>query len=141
MARSPAAAGDPDSEVHPEPKWQLLRASTTFYDRVVNDWWYWELLSWTVSFSCVAAIVGVLIYYDGKMQPKQVVLGITLNGYISVFAAIAKAAMILPVSEAIGQLKWMWFRQERRLSNFSTFDNASRGPWGSLMLLGTTKCG
>ncbi|KAF2730106.1 hypothetical protein EJ04DRAFT_545961 [Polyplosphaeria fusca] len=118
----------------------LLRASTTFYERVLTDWWWWEIFSFLVSFCSVAAIVGVLWFYDGKPQPKFIVPGITLNAYVSVFSAIAKAALILPVSEAIGQLKWMWFEKEAKLWDFFTFDSASRGPWGSLMLLGTTRC-
>jgi hypothetical protein len=66
-------------------------------------------------------------------------LRILFSGSIAVFAAISKAALILPVSEAVGQLKWIWFRKERTLSDFYAFDNASRGPWGSAMLLRTTK--
>jgi len=118
----------------------LLRASTTFYERIVTDWWWWELLSCLVSIACSAAIVGVLLHYDGKRQPQYLLPGITLNAYIAVFAAIAKAALILPVSEAIGQLKWLWFKEEANLWDFYTFDGASRGPWGALMLLGRTKC-
>lgn len=115
-----------------------VRGTTTFYDRFVTDWWWWELCSWFVSFICVAAIVGMLLAYDGRKQPVTVLPGVTFNAYIATFAAISKAAMILPVSEAIGQLKWMWFREEHQLADFSAFDNASRGPWGSLMLLRTT---
>ena len=127
----------PDKEVT---RPQLVRASTTFYDRIISDWWWWELFSWLVAFSSVCAIVAVLALYDGKKQPQFIIPGITLNAYISVFAAIAKAALILPVSEAIGQLKWMWFWKEAKLWDFHTFDSASRGPWGSLILLTTTKC-
>ncbi|CAG5185822.1 uncharacterized protein ALTATR162_LOCUS11412 [Alternaria atra] len=117
-----------------------IRASTTFYDRIVTDWWWWELLSWTVSFACVAAIIGVLWYYDGKRQPEYLVTGITLNAYVSVFAAVSKAALILPVSEAIGQLKWVWFQEEAALWDFQSYDAASRGPWGAAMLLIKTRC-
>ncbi|KAF5503032.1 hypothetical protein CGCF413_v005852 [Colletotrichum fructicola] len=35
----------------------------------------------------------------------------------------------------LGQLKWEWFSQPRRLADVVLFDDASRGPWGSLMLL------
>jgi hypothetical protein len=91
------------------------RASTTFYGRFVTDWWWWEILSWLVSFACVAAIVGVLLFYDGERQPEYLMTGIKLNAYISVLAAISKAALILPVSEAIGQLKWNWFQNEAAL--------------------------
>lgn len=117
----------------------LIRTSTTFYERVLTDWWWWELFSLFVSFSCVSAIIGVLAFYDGKRQPDFVIPGITLNAFVALFAAVAKAALILPVSEAIGQLKWMWFKKDSKLWDFFTFDGASRGPWGSLMLLKTTK--
>ena len=123
----------------PVPK-PLARASTTFYARIITDWWWWELVSWFVSFSCFMAIVGILSFYDGKKQPSHVVKGITLNAFIAVFSAIARAAMILHVSECIGQLKWIWFKKERKLADFLAFDNASRGPWGSFVLLGTTMC-
>lgn len=118
----------------------LLRASTTFYNRVITDWWWWELFSWVISFCCTAAIIVVLLIYNDKKQPQYIIPGITMNAYIAVFAAISKAALILPVSEAIGQLKWTWFQNESRLSNFFVFDAASRGPWGALMLLGRTRC-
>lgn len=131
------AAQPHENSVSRPPK-PLIRASATFYDRIVTDWWWWELVSWLVSFSCVMAIVGILLYYDGKRQPSHVIKGITLNATISSFSAIAKVAMILPVSEAIGQLKWLWFKKENKLSDFLAFDNASRGPWGSLLLLITT---
>ncbi|KAF1830927.1 hypothetical protein BDW02DRAFT_601250 [Decorospora gaudefroyi] len=133
VTRSPAQESDPKQ--HP-----LLRASTTFYDRVVTDWWWWELLSWTVSFGCVAAIVVVLWFYDGKKQAEYLLTGITLNAYVAVFAAVSKAALILPVSEAIGQLKWIWFRDEAALWDFQLYDAASRGPWGAAMLLIKTRC-
>jgi hypothetical protein len=53
---------------------------------------------------------------------------------------MAGAALILPVSEALGQLKWSWFQQNsKQMWDFEIFDNASRGPWGSLLLLLRTK--
>ncbi|OCK84484.1 hypothetical protein K432DRAFT_440020 [Lepidopterella palustris CBS 459.81] len=118
---------------------RLIRASTSVFDRVITDWWWWELFSWFVSFFATGAIVIVLVLYSEQTLPRWP-LGITLNAYISVLAALAKAAMILPVAEAIGQLKWIWFRRKSKLMDFFTFDSASRGPWGSLMLLGTTRC-
>jgi hypothetical protein len=127
---------DDDLQRHPG----LLRISTTFYDRLITDWWWWELFSWLLSFLCVSAIVGVLILYSGKKQPDFIIPGITINAFISVFAAVAKAALILPVSEAIGQLKWVWFQNDASLWDIYLFDGASRGPWGSLMLLLRSKC-
>ena len=54
---------------------------------------------------------------------------------------IASAALILPISEAIGQLKWAWFqgKTSKDAYDFEIFDKASRGAWGSLLLLFRTK--
>jgi hypothetical protein len=54
---------------------------------------------------------------------------------------VASAALLLPVSEALGQLKWSWFQggKSQKMWDFEIFDNASRGPWGSLLLLVRTR--
>ncbi|MAD87688.1 MAG: hypothetical protein CL912_32410 [Deltaproteobacteria bacterium] len=39
----------------------------------------------------------------------------------------------------ISQLKWIWFKDPRSLTDLTTFENASRGPWGSAQLLFTLK--
>ncbi len=38
-------------------------------------------------------------------------------------------------AEALSQLKWLWYRQQHRLSDIEVFDKASRGAYGSLKLL------
>lgn len=48
---------------------------------------------------------------------------------------MAKAALLLPTTEALGQLKWHWFQQENQLIDFEVIDAASRGFWGSALLL------
>lgn len=42
---------------------------------------------------------------------------------------------LLPTTEALGQLKWHWFQQENQLIDFEVIDAASRGFWGSALLL------
>jgi len=105
--------------------------------------WLLELLSWIFSAICMAAIIGVLIYYKDDPLSNWTLAdrtGVTLNAYISVLSKMAGAALILPVSEALGQLKWSWFQQNsKRMWDFEIFDNASRGPWGSMLLLLRTK--
>jgi hypothetical protein len=102
--------------------------------------WLLEIISWTLSACCMAGIVIVLICYKDKRIPKWP-LGLTLNAYISVLSKVASAALLLPVSEALGQLKWSWFQgsKSQKMWDFEIFDNASRGPWGSLLLLVRTK--
>lgn len=44
--------------------------------------------------------------------------------------------MMTPVVECISQLKWLWFVRKQKLVDFQAFDDASRGPTGSLILIG-----
>ena len=101
--------------------------------------WLLEIISWWLSALCMAAIVGVLIYYRDKTLPRWPG-GLTLNAFIATLSRISGAALILPVSEALGQLKWSWFQKDsKEMWDFEIFDNASRGPWGALLLLVRTK--
>lgn len=77
--------------------------------------------------------------YDGKPMP-QWRLGVSINAFISIFSGFAKSALLLPTAEALGQLKWDWFKKdERKMMDFEVLDSASRGPWGSMVLLARTK--
>lgn len=81
----------------------------------------------------------VLIVLNDKELPT-LPFGITLNAFISVLVRVASAALLIPVTEALGQLKWIWFKERsRRLHDFELFDEATRGPWGSMILLFRTK--
>jgi hypothetical protein len=108
--------------------------------RSVVKRWLLEIISWSISALCMAGVVTMLMVYHNKSIPKWP-LGLTLNAYISVLAKIASAALLLPVSEALGQLKWSWFQgnNSKKMWDFEIFDNASRGPWGSFLLIIRTK--
>jgi hypothetical protein len=105
--------------------------------------WLLEILSWLLSAACMFAIIAVLVVLKDQKLTKWSLAektGLTLNAYISVLSKIAGAALILPVSEALGQLKWSWFLgHSRQMWDYEIFDNASRGPWGALLLLIRTK--
>ena len=61
-----------------------------------------------------------------------------MNAVISFLTTIAKACMVLSVAAAIGQSKWLWFQDDSRiLQDIELFDDASRGPLGSLRMLST----
>lgn len=100
--------------------------------------WLPELIWSIISIASVAALAGVLSRFDGHRLPEWP-LGLTLNTLIAFLATLARAAFVIPVSESLSQLKWLWYRKERPLKDFQDFDSASRGPWGSIQLLKTTK--
>lgn len=80
--------------------------------------WLMEIISWTVSACCMIGIISVLYFYQHQPLPHWP-LGLTLNAYISVLAKISSAALLLPVSEALGQLKWNWFQAKTNESKQS----------------------
>ncbi|KAK8076328.1 hypothetical protein PG994_003600 [Apiospora phragmitis] len=61
--------------------------------------------------------------------------GITLNALVSVMSSVLKAAAVLPLAGGISQTKWLWYKEPRPLKEMETFDDASRGPWGALLLM------
>ena len=87
------------------------------------------------SVACVGGVVVVLLATDNKPEADWK-LPIHPNALVSVFNTLAKSAMLFVVAEGISQLKWIYFQQRaHQVSNIKLFDNASRGPWGSMMLL------
>lgn len=98
--------------------------------------WLLEAASLLASVACIFILLVILNKYDNKPVPDWKI--ITLNGLISVLSDLGHAAMIYPVSEAIGQLKWLWYWNEdkpRPIRDFGVYDNATRGPFGSLVML------
>lgn len=55
---------------------------------------------------------------------------------LSILATALKSTALLATASALGQLKWIWYTgTPRPLRDFQTFDYASRGPFGGLLLL------
>lgn len=69
--------------------------------------WREEILSAFFSIACTAAMIIVLIKFDGKVLSSWAWY-ISPNAVISILSTGSKAAMILPVAECISQLKWIY---------------------------------
>ncbi|KAJ6019806.1 hypothetical protein N7499_003093 [Penicillium canescens] len=105
------------------------------WDAKMLDTWFYEICALCFSTLCFVAILCVLRVYDQKPTPK-LSNGLTLNTVISVLATASKSSLIYVVGESIGQLKWIFFHTASNpLSYMQAYDSASRGPWGSLMIL------
>ena len=96
--------------------------------------WLVELASLTLAYIAFGAIIITLWMHQDLPLPKWPSL-ISINTLVAVFTAILKASMMLPIAEGVSQIKWLWFRQARPLIDLETFDSASRGPWGCILLL------
>ncbi|KAL4915003.1 hypothetical protein BDW62DRAFT_204092 [Aspergillus aurantiobrunneus] len=79
-------------------------------------------------------VVVILAVYNKSPLPS-LPRGLTLNAIVSILAAGSKSSLIFVAGEWIGQLKWIWFQRKQALIDMQIFDNASRGPWGSFILL------
>ena len=100
--------------------------------------WSWEVGSIFVSVVCMCLITSILFYMDGK-PTRLWKLPIQPNSLVAVFSTVAKSALLVPIAECIGQIKWDFFKRPRPLIHIQTFDEASRGPWGATVLLWKTR--
>jgi len=62
----------------------------------------------------------------------------TFNFFIGVLAQASQLLLTGPLGEALGQLKWAWYWDERAPRSVRVFDRysaASRGPYGAASML------
>lgn len=81
------------------------------------------------------ALVVTLQQYDNKGLPDWP-MGLTLNTLVAFLATMCRSVIIIPIAEGLSQLKWNWFASKKRpVKDLYIFDQASRGPWGSVRLI------
>lgn len=95
-------------------------------DKCIQTLWLWESLSIAVATLALTAIVITLVLRSDRPLPDWP-SEITLNALIAVFTAIFKACLMVPITEGIGQLKWLWYQKPRPLRHMEQWDLASRG--------------
>ncbi|KAJ0317120.1 hypothetical protein COL5a_011263 [Colletotrichum fioriniae] len=110
----------------PRRRWQILKG------------WWPEIIWCLISVVCIIVLVTVLRSYDNQPLPNWP-LGLTLNTVVAFISTFCRTSFVLPVVESLSQYKWNWYKSPRPLGDFAVFDEASRGPWGSLKLLLRTK--
>ncbi|KAG9254862.1 uncharacterized protein F5Z01DRAFT_654991 [Emericellopsis atlantica] len=105
--------------------------------------WASHLRAWAPEIGCILLAVGLFVALtvvldrcNDKRLP-QWPLGLTLNTAVALLATLCRSIIMLPVADAISQFKWNWFASGHHpIKDLYIFDQASRGPWGSLRLLG-----
>ena len=104
-----------------------------------TDWWYWEILTAVLSLVTFCAICMVLYNFDCRPSPT-LPYALPLSSLVSFLATISKSFLFVAIASSTDQFKWLWFSgKNRRLEDMQVYDEASRGPWGSLMLLISTR--
>ncbi|KAH7093059.1 hypothetical protein FB567DRAFT_514554 [Paraphoma chrysanthemicola] len=132
-----SSTGSVSKEKSPLDITQRLERKLAEYNASQNVFkrWLFEILSWLISALCMAAVVVIYVYISDRPM-SGVSMSITAA---NVLGKVASAALIVPTSEALGQLKWNWFHSSKAMWDFEIFDKASRGPWGAALLLFRTK--
>lgn len=108
-------------------------------------WWLPELFA---SLLAVASLVSLAIFvrqYHGRsLQELKVDLPswLTFNTLIATLSALTRVALMVPIESAMSQKVWLWLSESRsaskrrgQLRDLELSDAASRGSWGSLLLL------
>jgi hypothetical protein len=116
---------------------QRLEKKLAEYDASENVFkrWLFEIASWLISALCMGAIIGIYVRINGTIMVRSE----TLLTLVNLLGKVASAALIVPTSESLGQLKWNWFHDFQAMWDFEIFDKATRGPWGAALLLFRTK--
>ena len=113
-----------------ERKFAEYNSSKNFFKR-----WLFEIAAWLIS----ALSMGVIIAIYLRINRTSLSDSETALTFANVLGKVSSAALIVPTSEALGQLKWNWFHNSQAMWDFKIFDKASRGPWGAALLLFRTK--
>lgn len=78
----------------------------------------------------VQADVIILSLADGQ-PPTKVIHHVTINSLIEFITSVAKFAFMVPIISVLGQLKWLWFKDDARLlTDFPLYIGASEGVGG-----------
>lgn len=112
--------------------------------------WTAEACACVFALCAIVGLVVVLLRLQGRPLPDWP-HAVTVNSIVSIFALLIRASIGLVLAEGkytgsayicsqltptgISQSKWQWFRRPRQLADMERFDAASRGAWGSLLLL------
>ncbi|KAF2870097.1 hypothetical protein BDV95DRAFT_608119 [Massariosphaeria phaeospora] len=135
--RATSEADDHDDGL-PSQKHASTKTQGPMSQKLANLGWWWEAGAAFVAVVCTSLIVAILLRMNDRPLGEWP-LRVQPNSLIALFSTIAKSALLVPLAECIGQLKWSYFEQPRTLERMEDFDLASRGPWGSLMFLWKTR--
>lgn len=96
--------------------------------------WFLEICAVLLNVTAVTAIV-VLLFCMNGLPLSEYRFVISFNAVISILGAVSRVSLGFAIGSCLGQGKWNFFRKPSSIVAFRKFEDASRGPWGSLQLL------
>ncbi|KAI9713814.1 MAG: hypothetical protein M1820_000544 [Bogoriella megaspora] len=109
--------------------------------------WGFEILAALVMVASFVILVIILLKFNGTPQSSWPVHLLSLNALVALLATIIHATIVFTLAQGIGQGKYAWFfrgkeqkaKSGKELRDLQSFDDASRGALGSLLLLGRVR--
>ncbi|KAK7224177.1 hypothetical protein V2G26_012180 [Clonostachys chloroleuca] len=96
--------------------------------------WWPEFVACFLVVGSFCALIGTVYPFQGQPLPRWP-YGLSINTLISIYVIIFDMALMLIISSALGQLKFLWFQKARQLSDLQAFDEGAKGPWGAIVFL------
>lgn len=132
--RSTVSSPYHDVKTFPTTKTRTERPRSSRKTDFFQDRWVGEILSTVFSLSCLMAVIVLASKLNNTWLSKWTFL-LQPSTLISILVTGAQSSIMLAIAEVISQSKWLYFwNARRRLNELSRFDDASRGPLGSLKL-------
>ncbi|KAH9237252.1 hypothetical protein K456DRAFT_1939422 [Colletotrichum gloeosporioides 23] len=113
----PSPSAQSNADVPPDTR--RARPGSSFVHRL----WLWEIAASARSLACMASIIGILSYEQGR-RLDQWGLGkgsLTPTVVVSFLGTLAKSACLLVLTEVISQLKWLHFQNRNRKTMLASF--------------------
>ncbi|KAL8648051.1 MAG: hypothetical protein Q9226_006159 [Calogaya cf. arnoldii] len=106
--------------------------------------WMIELIAWLVAATSLASMIILFIHYEDEPL-RQWKTQVTPATTVAILSQIGQTAILAPVTACICQSMWLWLDKESRATHqaqhnprlimMQKYDDSSRGPISSLLLL------
>jgi hypothetical protein len=117
-----------------EPSYKAQGRRQKLSRRHVLGEWVWELSTWGLGTVAMLSILLLLVLFNGR-PVRDWHSRITINTMISALSQAVVTTLLVSVSSCLGQTKWIWYQKENGLDDIDALDVASRGAYGSLLVL------
>lgn len=145
--QSPLGRSFPDTPCLDSPSKPLAGSTTTLgrsptepdpkhTRQAVQHTWALEYVAIFLSVCTTIVLILLLVFADGKPVSRFGTSFLSFNTIISILGALIHAALAYAIGSCLAQEKWNWYKKRPdSLAGFERFEQASRGPWGSLWLV------
>ncbi|KAK4164094.1 hypothetical protein QBC43DRAFT_318700 [Cladorrhinum sp. PSN259] len=104
----------------------------------LGGWWLFEIIAMILSLACTGCILVILFVMEHRPASEwSMLFDLSIPSTLAVLTTVSKSSILCAIGAAISQQKWSYFQSSKpkTLTDFDLFDQASRGPLGSILLV------